>query len=243
MIKRNNRIFEANQLPVICNMNPRSIYNKCDEFCTLVEQEEIDVIFMSESWERDVKDLEKLINLDTHQVVSNYSQRRGMGGRPAIFVNKQKFVVKDLTNTLIQIPWGVEVVWTLLSPKASSPDSKIRRIACCAIYSRTGSRKKTLLLDHIAESYNLLCKKYGQELNLILAGDTNDLKLDSILSLDQRFAQIVKKWTRDNPKAILDPIIMTLSSFYQEPQYLDPLDNDPEKKEQSPIIELSFVGQ
>ena len=34
------------------NINPRSVYNKILEFHTFVKEEEIDCIFMSESWER-----------------------------------------------------------------------------------------------------------------------------------------------------------------------------------------------
>ena len=63
----------------------------------------------------------------------------------------------------------------------------------------------------------------------MIAGDTNDLKQDSVLSLDSRFVQIVKEWTRLNPPAVLDPIIMTLSSFYQEPKCLETLDCDIDK--------------
>ena len=57
----------------------------------------------------------------------------------------------------------------------------------------------------------------------------NDLELDAILSLDPNFSQIVKKWTRMDPPAVLDPIIMTLSRYYQDPLCLDPLDADPDK--------------
>ena len=41
--------------------------------------------------------------------------------------------------------------------------------------------------------------------------------------------QIVRKWTRFNPPAVLDPVITTLSNYYQEPECLDPLDPDPDK--------------
>ena len=53
VIKRSDKIFHALNLPVIAYINPRSIYNKVKEFHTLVEQEDIDAIFMSESWERE----------------------------------------------------------------------------------------------------------------------------------------------------------------------------------------------
>ena len=229
MIKRNNKLTQALDLPTICNLNPRSVYNKVDEFHTFVEQESVDLLFMSESWERDYLTLDEIIKLDDHTIISNVSQRKGTGGRPAIFVNNKKFDVQNVTNTLVQIPWGVEAVWCVLTPKNVTNNSKIQKIACCAVYSKPSSKKKSLLLDHISDAYNVLKTKYGKGLHYVIAGDTNDLKLDSILSLDSNFAQIVQKWTRMDPPSILDPIIMTLSDYYQEPMCLEPLDSDPDK--------------
>ena len=79
-----------------------------------------------------------------------------------------------------------------------------------------------MLLDHISETYNLLCSKYSDGLHFIIAGDTNDLKLDSILR------QVVNDFTRLDPPRILDPILTTMSKFYQTPVCLPPLDPDPE---------------
>ena len=183
---------------------------------------------MSESWERENKSLKEIINIDGYEIISNTSQRKGCGGRPAIFANTKKFEVKDL-KSVVHVPWGVEAVWCLLTSKDRIPNSKVKRIALCALYCKPDSKKKTLLLDHMSEAYNVLCKKYGSDLDFICAGDTNHLKLDSILSLDSRFTQVVKEWTRNNPPAILDPVMMTLSHYYQEPNYLEPLDADPDK--------------
>ena len=187
------------------------------------------MIFLSESWERDYLPLNEIIKLEDHIVMSNVHQRTGMGGRPAIIANNKKFYVQNLTNTVVQIPWGVEAVWCVLTPKNITHDSKIQKIACCAIYSKPHSNRKTLLLDHISDAYNILSTKYGRGLHFCLAGDTNDLKLDSILSLSPSLIQIVKTWTRMNPPRILDPIIMTLSHLYQQPLCLEPLDADPDK--------------
>ena len=123
----------------------------------------------------------------------------------------------------------MEAVWCVLTPKNITNDSKIQRIACCALYCKPKSNRKTLLLDHISDAFNILSTKYGRGLHFILAGDTNDLKLDSILSLSPSLVQIVREWTRLDPPAILDPIIMTLSHLYQQPLCLDPLDADPDK--------------
>ena len=210
-------------------MNPRSVYNKLNEFHTFVNEEELDCIFLLESWEREHLTLDKVIKLEDHVVISNVSQRKEKGGRPAIIANSKKYEVQNVTNTLIQIPWGVEAVWCVLTPRNVTHDSKIQKIACCALYSKPDSRKKTLLLDHISDAFNILSTKYGRGLEFIIAGDTNDLNLNPILSLSPRFNQIVKNWTRMNPPALLDPILTTLSNFYQVPECLDPLDADPEK--------------
>ena len=110
-----------------------------------------------------------------------------------------------------------------------SNNSKIQTIAVCALYSKPDSRKKTLLLDHISDAYNILNTKYGKDLHFVIGGDTNDLKLGPILSLSSNFVQVVQKWTRMNPPALLDPVIMTLANYYQEPMCLEPLDPDPDK--------------
>ena len=141
---------------------------------------------MSESWELDNLTLDKIIKLDDFEIISNVSQRKNPGGRPAIIVNKRKFQVQNVTNTLVQIPWGVEAVWSILTPKNVTNDSKIQKIACCAFYSKPGSKKKTLLLDHISDAYNILSTKYGRGLHFALAGDSNDLNDKNGVKSDHR---------------------------------------------------------
>ena len=69
------------------NINPRSIYNKNEEFLLLLEQYSADIITMSESWDRDNLPLEQLLQLDNYEVISNVKQREFKGGKPAILVN------------------------------------------------------------------------------------------------------------------------------------------------------------
>ena len=155
-----------------------------------------------------------------------------MGGRPALIVNKNKFVVQNLTNTLVNIKWGVEAVWCLLTPKNVTPSSKIQKIACGSIYCKPGSKNKSDLQDDIAEAFNILNTKYQRGLHVIIAGDTNELNLNPILNLSPSLKQIVKNPTRIDPvtgvEKLLDPVIMTLGSYYQKPQCLPPLDSDPD---------------
>ena len=226
--KQNKNISQALLLPTLCNLNPRSLYNKVDEFSDFVKKNQIDVSFISESFEREDLTLKDLIKLDNYSVISNVYQRKGRGGRPALVMNNSKYDIQNITNTLIQVPWGVEAVWGILTPKNVSQNSTIQKIACCALYSKPDTKHKSALLDHISDAYYLLNKKYGRGLHFIISGDTNDLKLDQILNLSPKFVQIVIKPTRNGK--ILDPILTTLCQYYQEPVCLQPLDNDKDKR-------------
>ena len=226
VIKRSNKIFQAFNLPKVMNLNPRSAMNKVEELKTFIDEESIDVAFISESHDRENKRLEDHFDLENYKVISNLYQRQEKGGRPALIVNTEKYNVQDITNTLIDIPWGVEVTWAILSPKNVTSDSTVQNIVLGSIYSKPNSKKKTATLDHIAETYNFLNAKYGRGLYWILAGDTNDMKLDPILHMSPSLKSVVTNPTRLNPDKILDNIITDLAHFYQNPECLPPLDAD-----------------
>ena len=213
-------------LPICMNLNPRSIYNKVEEFTTFVKEHNIQCGFLSESWERPEYNLTELIEIEGFTVISNPHQRQGSGGRPAIIINTEYYHVRNLTNTLISIPWGCEATWALLTPKNVTNASKIQKIALCSLYCPPGSRSKTKLLDHISLAYNIISTKYQTGLHFIISGDTNELKLDSILHLNSKMQQMVQGVTRLNPPRMLDPILTTLGSFYQVPEILAPLGAD-----------------
>ena len=107
---------------------------------------------MSESAEREDKMLHEIIKLEDHAIISNVFQRKGKGGRPALIVKRKNYSVQNLTNTIINIKWGVEVVWCLLTPKNSTPSSKIKKNACASVYCKPGSKHKTDLQDHMSEA-------------------------------------------------------------------------------------------
>ena len=89
VIKPTKKVVEALALPKVLNLNPRSIYNKRNEFETFVKEEAIQLICMSESWEREEESLENVIEIEGYKVLSNVHQRKGKGGRPAIIVNRE----------------------------------------------------------------------------------------------------------------------------------------------------------
>ena len=119
-----------------------------------------------------------------------------------------------------------------MTPKNATTTSKVQKIACASVYCKPNSKTKTDLHDHLAEAYNLLSTKYKKGLHFIIAGDTNDLNLTPVLNLSKNLVQIVKKPTRKDPstgvESMLDPVITTLTSYYQTQLCLPPLDPDPD---------------
>ena len=105
---RSNKVGQALQLPTVMNINPRSVYNKPEELQALITEEQIDCVFLSESWERSELTLEELLDdlNDDFRIISNpFARSEGTtGGRPAIIIKKEKYNIKNLTNTVINIP-------------------------------------------------------------------------------------------------------------------------------------------
>ena len=177
-------ILQSLDLPVVININPRSIYNKTDEFKILLEQYQADVICISESWERSNLSLDELLQLENYEIISNVKQRNFKGGKPAILVNKKKYHVKALCPDPVTVPIGVECVWSLINSKNSRAKSKTKYIAIASIYYRgPKSTKKQELFDHIAETFHFLSSRYGSTIHFIIAGDRNRLNLKPITNL------------------------------------------------------------
>ena len=83
---RSRKVMTANQMPVVVNLNPRSIYNKKEEFRTMMEQLNVDICFMSESWDRERNGLENVIGMADYKIIKNVVQRQGKGGKPALII-------------------------------------------------------------------------------------------------------------------------------------------------------------
>ena len=155
------------------NLNPRSIYNKIDEFVTFIEEEDIDLICMSESHERAYptktgknQTMKEIIKLEDFTVKNN---PYGKCERPALVINSKKFKVIDLTNKIVTIPKGVEIVWASITPNDTTRASKIKEIVVAAIYSKPSSHFKTKLLDHISDVFNTMNTKKDDSVHFYLS--------------------------------------------------------------------------
>ena len=160
--------------PVVVNINPRSLNEKITELKIFIEQMGVDLAFLSETWEREYLPLDKIFKMDRFKILSNVHQRKERGGRPAIIVNSEKFIVQNLTNTELQVKWGVEAVWCLLTPKNNKPNQTVQHIACASVYVKPNSKKKSEFYDHVYEAYHYLSSKFPKGLHFIIAGDTNE---------------------------------------------------------------------
>ena len=127
---------------------------------------------------------------------------------------------------MVSIPHGCEIVWGLITLKNATVQSLVRKIVVASIYVKPLSRKGKVLHDHIAETYHMLCAKYGDPLDFILAGDVNTWKVEPVLLLNNNFRQLVTQPTRHNPDAVLDVVLTTLGKYYQTPVIEDPLETD-----------------
>ena len=229
-IKRSRKVVEASVLPVVLNINPRSLYNKKNEFCTLIEQTDAGICCVSESWDRShvsgSRRISDILNIDDYKWVQNVVQRNKKGGKPAILLSEKLFHIKELSPDVITVPIGVEAVWALLIPKNTTTGSTIKHIAVASVYYSSTQTKKSDFLDHIAQSYNVLCAKYGSNLKFLICGDLNRLNIKPILNLSPDLHQVVQVPTRRNPDAILEKIITNLQLYFHPPETLEPLNND-----------------
>ena len=205
----------------------------------MMEQMDVDICCISESWDRDNLPLEDIIQMEGYKVIKNVVQRNRKGGKPALVINEDKFIVKQLCPDVITVPVTVEAVWSLVIPKNLAGNSRVRKIAVASVYY-TKATKRSEFIDHISEAYTLLSAKFGPNLDFAICGDFNRLNIKPILNLSPNLKQLVTVPTRRNPDAILENIISTLEYFYLAPFTISPLDND-ENKNGKPSDHLPVV--
>ena len=67
-IRRSNKLIQALNLPKVLVLNPRSVYNKLLQLKTFIVEHDIDVICLSESWEREDLPLDKVLHIENHEI-------------------------------------------------------------------------------------------------------------------------------------------------------------------------------
>ena len=177
---------------------------------------EINVCAISESWDREGLPLENLFKKEGYRILKNVSKRSGKGGKPALIIKEERFIIKQLCPDVITVPVGIEAVWALVTPKNINSTSKVKNIAVASMYY-TKATKRANFIDHICQTFNILSAKCGPNLHFAICGDLNRLNINPVLSLSPNLKQLITVPTRKNPDAILENIISTLEYFYIPP--------------------------
>ena len=211
-------------LPLCIMLNARSVYNKPDHFKDLYQLGP-DLILVSETWERHRIRLSDIIGTERYHTISYKRDRNRVGGGCAIVYNDARFNVEKIN---VEVEYGVEAVWALVTPKARTVGSKVKRIAVGSFYVSPNSIYKTATIDHIIETIQLLRAKYDNAINFYLGGDFNRLNINSILDSYGALKQCITVPTRN--KAILEIVLSDISNMYHPPTTLAPLQVDSDKR-------------
>ena len=201
-------------------LNARSLYNKSNNFKTLLHQIIPEITLVSETWERQNLTLENLIESNNFKVISYKRPRTGRGqpgGGCAIIYNDNRFKVTKLE---IPVPDGVEAAWALFTPVSSTVHHKVKKIAIGTFYVSPRSIHKEATIDHIIENIHFLRSKYDNEVHFLLGGDLNRLIIEPILDSYGALKQVISTGTRND--ATLENIITDLHSFYHPPYHIAP---------------------
>ena len=160
-IKKTSRSENASSLPLVSVLNARSLYKKCDNFKTFINELGIELSIVSETWEREEMSLETLLKLDNHKIISYKRTKtkasKQPGGGCALIYSEERFNVSQLS---VLVPKGV---WALVQPK--NENTKFKKIAVCSLYVSPSSKFKTKTIDHIVETIHLLRSQHNNEIS------------------------------------------------------------------------------
>jgi hypothetical protein len=67
---KKRRILQASFLPLVAVMNARSLYNKPESFKTFLKELGVEVVIVSETWEREEQSLEEMLQMSNYKVHS-----------------------------------------------------------------------------------------------------------------------------------------------------------------------------
>ena len=190
----------------------RSLLPKLDSYAEDFEDRDTGVSFLTEIWTKAENNkhqnkLKELFEMKGLLYISTPRPGLKRGGGVAIVADPTRFLLSKLS---VSNPQQLEVVWGLLKPKVIT--GQITKVICCAFYSPPRSKKKTKLIEHLANTLqDLLLEHPGA--GVVIAGDRNDLGIERILSTESSLKQIVGVPTHG--RKILDVVCTNLANLLQ----------------------------
>ena len=220
----NSNLNQSSNLPLCLVFNARSIFNKSDNLTEILRQIGPDLSIISETFEREGKKIEAILNSRYFKNISFYRKNRSPGGGCSIIYNETRFSVKQLD---INSSNEIENCWALFTPKSENNNLlKIRRTVG-SYYVSPRSRHKQEVIEHIISTIHQLRAEYNNEVHFICGGDFNRLDVSDILDSYGALKQIVSVKTRKD--ATLEIILTDLHTLFHPPTTLPPLQVDSDK--------------
>ena len=216
---------QTSYLPLCLMFNSRSVFNKADNLNEMLNQIGPDICLISETFEREKKQLNTVLDNRHFKSISYYRKNRAPGGGCAILYNETRFSVDNLK---IEAPDGVECVWALFTPKAIDLNTaKVKRIAVGSYYVSPRSRHRAEVIDHIISTIHILRAKYDNSVNFLCGGDLNRMDVNDILESYGALKSIISVPTRK--LATLEVILTDVPNLFHPPTTLSPLQVDQDK--------------
>ena len=218
-IIRNPRVNASTCLPVIAVANVRSLLRNLNSLIKKVQNESLQIWFISECWEKQGKKnkhfqarTEEIMQLHGYKYISCGARPSGKrGGGAAILADMRKF---NMEKIVVNVPRNLEVQWALIRPKNIVQNAKFCEIILCSFYSAPNSKKHKALLDHLVSTTHALMSRWPKAA-VILGGDKNDLHIATLLQALPRFGQIVSGHTHGIKT--IDVIITSCPELYSVP--------------------------
>ena len=143
----------SSNLPLCLLINARSVYNKEKNLCEMLREIGPDFSIITETFEREKKQLSDVIKSREFQYFSYFRKNRSPGGGCAIVYNQNRFSVTSLEMTVKQ---EIETCWALVVPKSQGiKNKKVKRIAVGAYYISPRSKFKQEVIEHITDTIHL----------------------------------------------------------------------------------------
>ena len=192
--------------PSILVTNPQSLTNCFDEFKTMVENEEPDVITVSETWFSETKPARNFQLYEYHMFNDDREDGR-RGGGVALFVKSNL----QPTEPEIKVPRELECIWASIS----------NQVFLCGIYHPPRASTGSLLMDHLVNAILDIRRRFKESI-IIIMGDFNELSRDRLYAC-LGVKNIVNEPTHGN--STIDLILTDNPDKYTNPKLLQPLGN------------------
>ena len=214
LVISHNNFMPANQMKAcppsaLLILNARSIYNKCDQLNEMLSQIAPDLCLISETFERESKHIQSILNVPSYKNISYYRKNRAPGGGCAIIYNEKRFCVQDLS---IPAHIQIENTWAIITPNQPAVGLDVKRITVASYYISPRSRHKQETIEHIIHTIHTLRAQFNNDISFLAGGDFNRVDISDILDSYGAMHQILSLPTRKS--ATLEVILTDLHTQY-----------------------------